>query len=136
MFNSKNQFKIKISLWALFGFYALKSLSTRLVDSDLWWHLAAGRALVETRTFLRTDIFSHTMRGVEWINFEWLGEVIFYFCAKQGGVEALFALKLFLAGAVIVLMALGLARLGARGPGLLAVVLISFFLLRCSLSSL
>jgi tetratricopeptide (TPR) repeat protein len=40
--------------------------------SDLWWHLAAGRAIWEHGGPPATDSLSFTAQGREWINHEWL----------------------------------------------------------------
>lgn len=130
MFNSKNQFKIQIPLWVLGAVYILKSLSTRIGDSDLWWHLATGRVLLENHTFLRTDVFSHTLRGTPWINFEWLGQVLFYGAVKWGGLDGIYYLKIVLGLGLLFLLGIGFWSLGGRGLGLLWALLSSFFLLR------
>ena len=48
------------------------------LDSDLWWHLAAGRRIVETSSIPRVDPFSFTFAGKPWLNHEWLAEVLFH----------------------------------------------------------
>jgi len=48
-------------------------------DSDIWWHLATGRYIIESGQIPKTDIFSHTVPGREWIDHEWLSQVAFYF---------------------------------------------------------
>ena len=48
------------------------------LDSDLWWHLAAGRRIVETSSIPRVDPFSFTFAGRPWLNHEWLAEVLFH----------------------------------------------------------
>jgi hypothetical protein len=47
-------------------------------DSDLWWHLASGKYIVESGNIPRADIFSHTVQGKEWLDHEWLSQVVFY----------------------------------------------------------
>src|SRR6185437_11263035 len=55
----------------------LVSLSTRVLnDGDSWWHVAAGRLMIATRTVLRTDPFSATLQGAPWFTHEWLSEVL------------------------------------------------------------
>src|SRR5687767_7894072 len=82
--------------WALF-----KDLSVRLYDPDLWWHLAAGREMIHRRAFLTTDIFSHTLAGTPWINFEWLSQVVLYGLFTLGGPWMLFWMKLAAVAAVL-----------------------------------
>ena len=41
-------------------------------------HLAAGRELLQTRTLWMVDAWSFTAAGQEWLNHEWLSDIIFY----------------------------------------------------------
>ena len=46
-------------------------------DTDLWWHLATGRETL-AHGFVRTDLFSWTVRGAPVSTDQWLGQVILY----------------------------------------------------------
>ena len=46
------------------------------IDPDLWWHLKAGEQIIDTRSIPRTDDYSFTKQGSEWVAHEWLSEVI------------------------------------------------------------
>ena len=46
------------------------------IDPDLWWHLKAGEQMIDTRSIPRTDDYSFTKQGSEWVAHEWLSEVI------------------------------------------------------------
>jgi hypothetical protein len=60
-------------------FVALFAMAVRVpVDTDTWWHLAAGRVTLESGKILRTDLFSHTRYGSDWVNHSWLSQVILY----------------------------------------------------------
>lgn len=48
-----------------------------LNDPDTYWHLAAGRWIVDHLAVPKVDPFSHSMPGVEWTAHEWLSELIF-----------------------------------------------------------
>lgn len=75
-----------------------------LADADTYWHLAAGRWILEHGTIPVTDPFSHSMRGAPWTAHEWLSEVIFaaaYMTAGWTGLAALTALAF--AGALAIL---------------------------------
>lgn len=42
-------------------FVALFTMAVRVpVDTDTWWHHAAGRQTLESGHILQTDLFSHT----------------------------------------------------------------------------
>ena len=64
-------------------------------QSDLWWHLAAGRAFFEQGSVPRTDPFSFSAQGQPWANHEWLWGVLafwLYNCAPACLALANFAL--------------------------------------------
>jgi len=62
------------------------------VQSDTYWHLAAGRAMSQTGRVMLTDEFSHTNYGAPWANYEWLSQVVFYRVYSEGGMPLLTAL--------------------------------------------
>jgi len=69
---------------AFLGFVALASLLTvPISDIDLWWHLASGRYLLETKTFMTSDPFGlagqDISQGRELIlNGYWLAQIFFF----------------------------------------------------------
>jgi hypothetical protein len=82
-------------------FYALLFPVT---DTDLWWHLAAGRKLLEEGRFLRQDLFAADVLGRPWINLHWLFQLAVLGAYRLAG----------LTGVVV-----GKAALGAAGAYLL-----------------
>jgi len=70
-----------VTCWS-FGF-------TTMQGSDLWWHLAGGRWIAQTRTLNFTDPFSFTSHGRPWFHPEWLSDVILHAWAKLFGVASL-----------------------------------------------
>ena len=50
--------------------------------SDLWWHLAGGRWIEQTRTLHFTDPFSFTCHGRPWFHPEWLTDLVLHAWAK------------------------------------------------------
>src|SRR5437763_10406549 len=50
----------------------------RLDDSDMWWHLAAGRWIAEHHAVPRTDVLSYMQHDLPWINLQWLFELFAY----------------------------------------------------------
>ena len=83
-----------------------------LVDPDFWWHLEAGRWIVEHGRVPWEDPFSYTARGHLWIAYSWLPEVVFYALTHFVGFNALIY---FTAGAAAAL--LGLIYLSCRAAG-------------------
>jgi len=70
-----------LTCWS-FGF-------TTMQGSDLWWHLAGGRWIAQTRTLHFTDPFSFTSHGRPWFHPEWLTDVILYTWGKLFSTPAL-----------------------------------------------
>ena len=62
---------------------------TEMAGSDMWWHIAAGRELIQTKTLFMVDDWSYTALGKDWLNHEWLSDIIFYNWVSAWGVESL-----------------------------------------------
>lgn len=89
--------------------------------------------MIETGTFPRQEIFSHTMAGTPWVNFEWLSQALLYGLVKTAGLPAVLYAKVA-AGFLIAALAVSLTRRhGARGPFLLLLATIGFLTLRSRL---
>ncbi len=84
-----------------------------VTDPDIWWHLANARLLFTTGHFIHQDVFSFTVAGQPWINFEWLSELPFYAGWKVLGLHGVFLVSLLLNEA-IVLVAYGLCFMRSR----------------------
>jgi hypothetical protein len=117
-------------LWCFTFFLIYRSLLIPLFDPDLWWHLAVGRAMVETHHFLKTETFSYTFNGAPWVNFEWLAEAVGYLAYQWGGFSGIYWLKIGMSLAVMVVLALAIRRSGLRGPLLLIGTWAGFLVLR------
>lgn len=63
-----------------------------LRDADTYWHLAAGRWILEHASVPTLDPFSHSMPGVPWTAFEWLSELVMLGVYRLGGWAGLAAL--------------------------------------------
>jgi hypothetical protein len=82
-------------------------------DTDMWFHTACGRYMVEHRQVPATDPFSYTSHQ-HWDAFEWLYEVVTYLVVARAGLESLLWLRTFLVALNALLMFL-LVRSAARG---------------------
>lgn len=67
------------------GVFGILATARGLVDSDYYWHIAAGR-LVAERGVLSTDPFSYTWAGRPWVMHEWLGELVMHWMVSALGV--------------------------------------------------
>lgn len=55
-----------------------------LRDGDTFWHIAAGRWILDHGVIPTTDPFSHTMRGAPWVAHEWLSEIVLTLVHEAG----------------------------------------------------
>lgn len=66
-------------LLTLILFIAIFTMAARIpTDTDSWWHMQAGRWIVENQTIPTTDSFSHTRLGEPWIDHGWLAQAVIY----------------------------------------------------------
>ena len=87
---SDNYGRFTVSLLMAAG--ALLFLSygyTEMQGSDMWWHIAAGRELLQTGTLWMVDDWSWTAYGKDWLNHEWLSDIIYYGWVSLWGVQSL-----------------------------------------------
>ena len=75
-----------------------------ITDTDIFWHLAAGREIVRTGHFLYTDPFSFTNALPQWTDIHWLFQVTVYGLYALGGFNALIWFKLLAVAAVCALL--------------------------------
>ena len=101
------------AVWLLFAAGAVFYLSngfTEMAGSDMWWHIAAGRELIQTKTVWMVDDWSFTAHGRDWLNHEWLSDIIYYAWVSAFGVESLVYWKWLVIVATFVVLQIVLAR--------------------------
>lgn len=81
-----------VAVLALFGVLACMPAARPLSDPDTYWHIAAGRWILEHGLVPGGDPFSHSMPGAPWTTQEWLSEVVLNAAYRIGGWPALVAL--------------------------------------------
>jgi len=58
---------------------AIFTMAARVsTDSDTWWHLRAGKTIVDEREIIDRDLFSLTRQGEPWEYPGWLAEIALY----------------------------------------------------------
>jgi hypothetical protein len=60
-----------------------------MFNTDLWFHLAAGRLIVEQRAIPRVDPWSFAAPHLPWLNHEWLSDVLLHLWDSTFGSESL-----------------------------------------------
>lgn len=73
------------------------------VDPDLWGHLFFGGEILG-KGLPTHNLYSFTAPGYEWINHEWLAEVIFFLIYQLFGAPGLIAFKVLCGMAVVLLV--------------------------------
>ena len=86
--NKPERITISFSDIALIGIFFL--IASRVaMDADTWWHLRAGKWMVEHRQILVSDVFSHTRAGAPWeITGYWV-EALMYLVYRTFGLVGL-----------------------------------------------
>lgn len=121
----------QLSLPLLAGvFVYLYSFSQRkllLADGDTYWHIAAGRWILEHGSIPTSDAFSHTMHGAPWTAHEWLAEIVLAGAFLGGGWTLVTAVTSLAFALAIALLARALLRwlepVHVLGAAMLAVLL-------------
>ncbi len=112
-------------LYAATGIAAFFSAFFKIADLDFWWHLKTGQIILEQRAFQHTEIYSFTAAGREYIDHEWLFQVIQYLIFKVSGPAGIILFKCFLVVGIYLLLARFLVRNQTSFPVALAVLLLS-----------
>ena len=98
------------------------TMAKGLQDADSFWHVVAGQVIVESGRVPSADPFSFTHAGQPWTPHEWLSEVVMYVLDSAGGVTGSLVAFGLAAGAIPVVHAIGLGRIGVR-PAAIGVAL-------------
>ena len=64
-----------------------------VADPDLWGHTKFGIDHIQSGHLAKTDPFSYTAAGREWVNHEWLAELLFGAAYLSGGSRGLVLLR-------------------------------------------
>jgi tetratricopeptide (TPR) repeat protein len=80
-------------------------------NSEVWRHLATGRALLDGTYTFGADPFAYTTEGVTWVNHSWLWDLVLYAVYQCCGERAVILNALLaLALAVFMLLGAGVAK--------------------------
>ncbi len=80
------------SLFLVIGF-GLCFFADSVADPDLWGHVRFGQDILRAGAIIRVDPYSYRTAGQEWINHEWLAEVVFAALYDWAGPTGLIVLK-------------------------------------------
>lgn len=106
--------RLDAGLWALCATaLALGAVLTAphvLGGGDLYWHIAAGRWMIENQAVLRIDPFSYTFQGQTWETRNWLSQLLLALAYVGAGWSGVLALTAAAASSGAGLLAFFLAR--------------------------
>ena len=77
---------------------------TMMRGSDLWFHLAIGRWILEHKALPLVDVWSYTRNRQPWLQHEWLTDLLFGLVANTFGTNALVYVKWLLLVATLLLL--------------------------------
>src|SRR5215208_3178687 len=82
----------------------------RIADLDFWWHLRTGALIIAERAIPHHDVYSFTALGREYVDHEWLFQVIQWVLYAVGGPAGIAVAKCLVFSATFVLIALHIVR--------------------------
>src|SRR5215475_14281471 len=71
-------------------------------DPDIWWHLRNAEYLFQTHQLPSQDMYSFTVAGKDWMNYEWLSEIPFYLAWRAGGMAGVNLLWMLVVQAIFI----------------------------------
>ena len=76
----------------------------QVLDRDFWWHITAGKVMLQRQALIQTEPFSYTRAGMPYLaNHEWLAQIILYVLYAAGGSTAIILFR-----TCMMLLALGI----------------------------
>lgn len=85
---------------ALIGVSAFALGCQELVDSDVWWHVRAGRWIVENGQIPWEDPFTYASTGRVWVDLHWLFQLVLAGAHAAGGATGMILLAAGLCASV------------------------------------
>jgi len=70
-------------------------------EPDIWWQIRTGEWILENGQVPKTDMFSNSVAGTEWINIKWGFEVMAAWITKYFGPESIFILQIFVSLGIV-----------------------------------
>ncbi len=87
-------FRLKTIYYILpFWIVTMLSISSDIIPGDFGHFVKSGEVMLEHKTILKHDVFTHTFNGLQYINPGWLSQVLMAFCERIGGLKLFIFLK-------------------------------------------
>jgi hypothetical protein len=89
-------FPFHLALMSILALWVYMGAGRGVWDPDIWWHLRNADYLLRNLELPRSDMFSFTVAGHPWINYEWLSEIPYYLAWRAFGLVGIYALFMLL----------------------------------------
>lgn len=97
----------------------------RVSDLDFWWHLKTGQIILEQKSFQHTEIYSFTANGREYVDHEWLFQVLSYLAFAAGGTAGVIFMKAAILALIYLLAAQHLLQKDASAGMIAGILMVS-----------
>jgi hypothetical protein len=112
---TENNSRAESLVWMLAGAVLFLSFGyTEMQGSDLWWHIAAGREILQNGSVWLSDSWSYTSAGNAWVNHEWLADILYYGWVSAFGLESLVYWKWLVVVLSYLILQVSLSRKGVQ----------------------
>lgn len=98
---------------AVLAAFAMALVFFPFPNPDLYWLLATGRRMAQTRAFIYHDPFTFTVAGSPWSPQSWLTAIVYLVLFKAGGMTVLTVLRMLLVAVMAALTLRSLRLVGA-----------------------
>ncbi len=95
---------VALSILAAGILFGLVCGAFEITNTSIGWHIASGRWMLEHHRILDHDPFSFTSGGVEWIDHEWLFQIVVAGLFDLGGAPLLVVMRMLLVAILMVLL--------------------------------
>lgn len=96
---------IKIVALFIFFSYLILCASYNVTGGDHLFHIKSGEYIVKHKSVPGQDIFSFTMEGKQWVNHEWLYQILIYKLYENFGFNGIFYLRIIIFSLAFFLLA-------------------------------
>ncbi|MFB3851895.1 MAG: hypothetical protein ACE14Q_08250 [Acidobacteriota bacterium] len=133
--NKNEKFFLILFLAAVFCI----SLLQGMVDPDLFWHIRAGKDILDSQKIVLPDTWNYLFEGQIWVNQQWLVQIVYAFLYKIGGISLLFYFKSLVCSLIALFVFLSIKRENIFISFLTTAIIIAvvgrYFLMRTQLFS-
>ena len=89
-------FSFHLALISILALWVYMGAGRGIWDPDIWWHLRNAEYLLHNLELPRSDMFSFTVAGHPWMNYEWLSEIPYYLAWRAFGLPGIYVLFMLL----------------------------------------